>query len=69
MIWHHDSNFSLQDWTSAKQWKETRWNEKKLKIKTEMKQELIWTHFNVMKYRWDWNKFKLHLSQIWARFL
>ncbi len=37
MIWHHDSSFSLQDWTSAKWWEETRWNEKELKIKIEMK--------------------------------
>ncbi len=41
MIWHHDSNFSLQDWTSAKQWKETKWNEKELKTKTEIKWELM----------------------------
>ncbi len=24
MIWHHDSNFSLQDWVFAKWWKETK---------------------------------------------
>ncbi len=53
MIWHHDNNFSLQDWASAKQWKETRWNKKESKIKIEMKQELMWMHFNVMKHRWD----------------
>ncbi len=41
MIWHHNSNFSLQDWASARQWEETRWNEKELKTKIEMKQELM----------------------------
>ncbi len=69
MIWHHDSNFFLQDWASAKQWKETRWNEKESKMKSRIKQELIWTHFNVMKHRWNWNKSESHLSQIWARCL
>ncbi len=38
MIWHHDSNFSLQDWAFAE---ETRWNEKESKMKTETKQELM----------------------------
>ncbi len=64
MIWHHDSNFSLQDWAFAKQWEETRWNEKEPKIKTEMRWKLMWMHFNVMKHRWDWNKSESHLSQI-----
>ncbi len=41
MIWHYDSNFSLQDWAFAKWWKKTRWNEKELKMKIEMKQELM----------------------------
>ena len=53
MIWHHDSSFSLQDWASARWWKETRWNKKESKIKTEMRQELMRTHFNVMKHRWN----------------
>ncbi len=53
MIWHHDSNFSLQDWASARQQEETRWNEKELKMKTETRQELMWMHFNVMKHRWN----------------
>ncbi len=64
MIWHHDSNFFLQDWVSAKRWEKTRWNEKELKMKIEMKQELIWMHFNVMKHRQDWNKSESHLNQI-----
>ncbi len=51
MIWHHDSNFSLQDWASAKQWEETRQDKKELKIKIKMKQELMWMHFTVMKHR------------------
>ena len=41
MIWHHDSDFSLQDWASARWWEETRWNEKELKMKTETRQELM----------------------------
>ncbi len=41
MIWHHDSNFSFQDWASTRQWEETRWNEKELKTKTEMRWELM----------------------------
>ncbi len=41
MIWHHDSSFSLQDWASARWWEETRWNEKELKIKIEMRQDLM----------------------------
>ncbi len=53
MIWHHDSNFSLQDWASAKWWEETKWNEKESKMKIEMKWELMWMHFNVMKHRWN----------------
>ncbi len=64
MIWHHDSSFSLQDWVFAKQWEEIKWNEKELKIKIEMKQELMWMHFNMMKHRWNLNKSESHLSQI-----
>ncbi len=41
MIWHHNSNFSLQDWASAKQQEKTRWNKKELKTKIEMKWELM----------------------------
>ncbi len=41
MIWNHDNNFSLQDWAFAKQWKETRWNKKKLKTKIETRWELM----------------------------
>ncbi len=53
MIWHHDSSFSLQDWASAKWWEETKWNEKELKMKIEMRWELMWMHINVMKHRWN----------------
>ena len=53
MTWHHDSNFSLQDWASARWWEKTRQDEKELKTKTETRQELMWTHFNVMKHRWN----------------
>ncbi len=41
MIWHHDSSFFLQDWAFAKQQEKTRWNEKELKMKTEMKEKLM----------------------------
>ncbi len=41
MIWHHDSNFSLQDWASARQREEIRWNEKELKIKIETRWKLM----------------------------
>ena len=51
MIWHYDSSFSLQDWASARQWEETKWNEKELKTKIETRQELMWMYFNVMKHR------------------
>ena len=53
MIWHHDSNSSLQDWAFARWLEDTRWNEKESKTKTETKQKLMWTHFNVMKHRWN----------------
>ncbi len=53
MIWHHNSNSSLQDWASARWWEETRWNKKELKTKIKMRQELIWMHFNVMKHQQD----------------
>ncbi len=69
MIWHHDSSSSFQDWASARRREETRWDEKELKMKTEMRQELMKMHFNVMKHRWDGNRSESHLSQIWARCL
>ncbi len=53
MIWHHDSNSFLQDWAFAKHQEKIRWNEKELKMKIEMRQELMWMHFNVMKHRWS----------------
>ncbi len=58
MIWHHDSNFSLQDWASARQWEETRWDEKELKMKTEMRQELMW---------WSTDETEINLSHIWVK--
>ncbi len=37
MIWYYDSNSFLQDWASAKQWEETRQDEKELKMKIKIK--------------------------------